>query len=144
MRITEALASMDSANVLERADVAHSDYELATIYAKGRRYREAEQHFGAAYQQYSRLAAADTSNADNRTFMARSSRGAGEACRGLSQQAGSQAERSRSRERARTWLAKSLDLYRGLLRSGALAGEDAAAPTRLESMLAELKAKPSS
>jgi hypothetical protein len=62
----------------------------------------------------------------------------------LSQQAGSQAERSRSRERARTWLAKSLDLYRGLLRSGALAGEDAAAPTRLESMLAELKAKPSS
>jgi non-specific serine/threonine protein kinase/serine/threonine-protein kinase len=138
MKITADLARMDPDNALVWVDVAHSDYELATILAKGRRYHDAEQRYDSAYQQYSRLAAADTANVDNRLFMAKSSRGAGEACRSLSQRTGSEAERSRCRARAGMWLERSLAVYRKLQASGALAGEDAAAPAQLESMLAQL------
>jgi len=120
--------------------VAAGHHEIGTILMKGRRYRAAEGRFSEAFERYGRIAAADTGNAECRTLMARSGRQAGKACQALSRQAHSNAERSRWRARALAWLGRSLDLYRGLARAGALTGEETAAPEELDSLVAGLRA----
>jgi hypothetical protein len=71
--------------------------------------------------------------------MARSSRQAGEACEALSKRARPGGERSRWRARALTWLGKSLELYAGLGKTGALTGEEAAAPREVGQLVTKLK-----
>jgi len=141
MTITEQLTRADPDNAQQQADVAHGHYELGTIFAKGHRYREAEQRFSAAFERYRALAQSDTTNADHRTFMARSSRAAGEACVAMSRTAGPDATPCRAR--ARAWLERSRELYRALDASGALAGEDRHAPADVDHMLAQLAVKQS-
>jgi non-specific serine/threonine protein kinase/serine/threonine-protein kinase len=144
MKITEDLIGTDPANALQEADLAQGHYELGTILVKGRRYHDAERRFTEAFEHYGRLAAADTTNADHRTFMARSSRAAGEACQAQWRQATSEAERSRCRTRALMWLLRSRDLYHALRASGALAGEETRAPAQLDQMVADLQTKAAS
>jgi hypothetical protein len=139
MRIAEELAAADAQNMLCRADVAAGHYELGTICMKGARYRDAERRFAEAFERFRRIAAADSGNAENRTFMARSGRGAGEACAAQVRSASSVAERSERRARAVQWLEHSLALFRELRASGALAGEDVAAPAQLEQAIAQLR-----
>jgi tetratricopeptide (TPR) repeat protein len=141
MKIAEDLAARDPDNALPQADVAAGHYEIGTMLMKGRRFQAAEHRFREAFQRYGRLAAADTGNAESRAYMARSGRGAGEACQALSRETGSGAERSRWRARALTWLARSLELYRRLAQSGALTGEEAGAPEELGRVVAELQAQ---
>jgi eukaryotic-like serine/threonine-protein kinase len=139
MKIAEHLAAEDPDNALQQADVAAGHYEIGTMLMEGGRYRDAEARFSEAFDRYGRLASADTGNAENRAYMARSGRGAGEACQSLSQRAASRDERSRWRLRAVTWLGRSLDIYRGLARTGALTGEETVAPAELERLMAGLK-----
>jgi len=139
MKISEDLAAADPHNALQQADVAAGHYEIGTMLMKGRRYDAAEQRFREAYERYGRLVAADTGNAENRTYVARSARGAGEACQGLARQARSSADRAFWRNRALTWFGKSLDLYQGLERAGALAGEDIKAPRQVGQLVAALR-----
>jgi tetratricopeptide (TPR) repeat protein len=141
MTIAEQLAAADPENVLQQADVAAGHHEIGTILMKGGRYHAAVGRFREAFERYGRIAAADSGNAESRTLMARSGRGAGEACRALARGAATEPERSRWRARARTWLARSRDLYRDLSRAGALTGEETAAPAELDRMLEELRAR---
>jgi non-specific serine/threonine protein kinase/serine/threonine-protein kinase len=138
MTIAEQLAAQDPDNALQQADVAAGHHEIGIMLAKGRRYRAAEASFREAFERFGRLVAADTGNAEHRTYLARSGRGAAEACRALSQQVRSSAERSQWRARAAAWFGRSLSLYRELDRAGALTGEDAAAPGELERIVAGL------
>jgi non-specific serine/threonine protein kinase/serine/threonine-protein kinase len=140
MKISEGLAAADPNDVLQQADLANGHMEVGTILMKGRRYREAVDRFGQSYERYARLAAHDTSNAETRTFMARASRRAGEACRALASRSGAREARARWRTKAVDWYGKSLTLYRALGRAGALAGEDAAAPVDVSAVLASLQA----
>jgi non-specific serine/threonine protein kinase/serine/threonine-protein kinase len=140
MRIARDLLEADPDNALQESDVASGDYEMGTILAKGHRYREAERRFASAFEHFGRLSASDTSNASHRAFMARSSLGAGEACLALSRQPASADERSLARTRAVSWLERSRDLYRALLASGALAGEDLRAPAEVDRLIAQLRA----
>lgn len=140
MRIAEELAAADPDNVLQQADVAAGHYEIGTMLLKGMRHREAEQRFVEAFERYRRLAAADTGNAEARTYMARSGRKAGEASRALAQRARSDSDRSRWRARALEWLTRSRALYGRLADAGALVGEEARAPGELDRQLAEMAA----
>jgi serine/threonine protein kinase/tetratricopeptide (TPR) repeat protein len=139
MKIAEDLAGSDPDNALQQADVAAGHYEIGTMLMKGRRYAAAERRFAEAFDRYARLAAADTGNAESRTYMARSGRGAGEACGALADRARSQVDRSRWRTRALSWLGKSLDLYRGLAKAGALMGDETAAPQELDRLVAKAR-----
>ncbi|HET7225408.1 MAG TPA: serine/threonine-protein kinase [Candidatus Eisenbacteria bacterium] len=138
-QIAEMLAAADTNNALVRADVADGHLDLGNILMKGRRFPEAERRFRAAYEGFAKMAAADTGNSENRVYMARSSRGVGEASRELSRQAGSAAERARWRAQALAWFTRSLELYRGLVRAGALNGEDTRAPNELGLVIAKLR-----
>ena len=111
MTIAETLAAADAKNVLQQADLAAGHYDLGSILVQGKRFAEAEQRYREAFDRYARIAAADTANAQSRSFTARSARRAGEACRALSKQAPSLAERSRARARALSWLGRSRDMY---------------------------------
>jgi serine/threonine protein kinase/tetratricopeptide (TPR) repeat protein len=142
MRISEGLAAADPSDVLQQADVANGNFEVGTILMKGRRYPEAEGRFGDAYARYARLAAHDTSNAETRTFMARISRQAGEACRAMVSRSGS--ERSRWRSKARDWFEKSLVLYQQLGSANALTGPDIGAAAEVTNRLADLQSDPES
>ena len=141
MQIAEDLAAGDAESVLQQADLAAGHHEIATMLMKGHRYHAAEGRFSEAFERYGRIAAADTSNAESRTLMARSGRGAGEACQALAREARSSAERLRWRARGLTWLGRSLDLYRGLAKAGALTGEETAAPEELSRMVTGLRAE---
>jgi len=136
MKISEEMAAADPSNVLPQADIAASHYDIGTMLMKGRRYDEAEQRFEEAFRRYDRLASADTSNAESRVYMARSGRGAGEACDALSRAARSPAERRRWRTHALSWLEQSRDLYRELAKAGAIQGDDAKAPAELDHLIA--------
>jgi eukaryotic-like serine/threonine-protein kinase len=138
-KITERLAAADPSNALVQADVASSHYEIGTILMKGRRYGAAEERFREAFERYGKLVLADTSNAENRQFMAQSGRGAGEACRALSRQSRSAAERSRWKTAALTWFGQSRDLYRELAKAGALTGGEEKAPDELDGVIAGLR-----
>jgi len=138
MKIAEGLAAADPNDALQQTTLATGHYEIGTILMKGRRYREAGDRFDEAYRRSGMLAARDTSNADARTLMARSSRQAGEACRAMAAGAGAPGERSRWRAKAMGWYRRSLDLYRALEGAGALAGEDLGASASLTHALAEL------
>ena len=127
MKISEGLAASDPSDVLQQADVANCHFETGTILMKGHRYREAEAQFGDAYQRYGRLAVHDSSNAETRTFMARSGRQAGEACLALTSRSGAAGERARWRASALDWFEKSLGLYRGHASAAALTGDDVGA-----------------
>ena len=127
VKISEGLAASDPSDVLQQADVANCKFETGTILMKGRRYREAEAQFGDAFQRYGRLAAHDSSNAETRTFMARSGRQAGEACLALASRSSGAGEQARWRASALDWFEKSLGLYRGLANAGALTGDDVGA-----------------
>jgi len=137
-KITERLAAADPSNALVQADVASSHYEIGTILMKGRRYGAAEERFREAFERFGKLVLADASNAENRQFMAQSGRGAGEACRALSRQSRSAAERARWKTGALTWFGQSRDLYRALAKAGALTGGDEKAPEELDEMIAGL------
>ncbi len=139
MRIAEDLAAADPDNFLQQADVAAGHYEIGTMLMKGERHQAAERRFGEAFRRYTRLAAADTGNAEFRIYQARSGRGAGEACLALSRARGSGATRGQWRSRALDWLSRSLQLYRTLERDGALTGEELTAPRELERVIAELR-----
>src|SRR5262249_58774938 len=91
---------------------------------RARRYAEAEERFEEASRRYDRLASADTSNAESRVYMARSGRGAGEACDALSRAARSPAERRRWRTHALSWLEQSRYLYRERAKDGAIKEDD--------------------
>jgi len=140
-RIAEELAAKDPDNALQQSDVAAGHYDIGTMLMKGRRYRDANGRFQEAFERYERLAAADTGNAESRIYMARSCRGAGEACQSLARAARSGAERAQWRGRAVTWLEKSLGLYQGLARSGALSGEEVEAPKQLHRMVADMRSR---
>jgi len=139
MKISEGLAAADPSDVLQQADVANCHFETGTILMKGHRYREAEAQFGDAYQRYGRLAAHDSSNAETRTFMARSGRQAGEACLALASRSGAAGERARWRASALEWFEKSLGLYRGLANAGALTGDDVGAQADVTRKLEALR-----
>jgi non-specific serine/threonine protein kinase/serine/threonine-protein kinase len=130
-KISTDLAAADPSDVLQQADVAHGHFEMGSIYMKGRRYREAEAQSGEAFRRYAGLAAKDTSNAENRLFMARCGRQAGEACEALATSAGQGAGRAEWRTKASDWFERSLAIYRTLGAAGALTGPDAAAPAEL-------------
>ncbi len=138
MKIAEDMAARDPDNALQQSDVAAGHYEIGTMLMKGRRHEAAERRFDEAFARYTRLAAADTGNAESRLYMARSSRGAGEACEALSRAAAG-AARARWRTRALTWFGRSADVYRGLARRGALTGEESAAPQEIDRMIAGLR-----
>jgi tetratricopeptide (TPR) repeat protein len=139
MKIAEQLAAADPSSALPQSDLASGHFELGGILAKGGRHEGAERRFGEAYERFARLAAADTANVDDRIYMARSSREAGKACEAMARGAATPDQRSRCRARARTWFGRSLDLYRSLEKSGALAGEEAAAPAELDRAVAGLR-----
>ena len=141
MKISEQLSASDPSNAVVAADVAAGHYEIGSMLMGGKRYEEAERRFSEAFERYKRLVAADTSMAENREFMAQSSRAAGEACRALSRQARTPGERSRWRTRALTWLGQSRDLFRALARSGALMADDATSPQEVDDLIAELETK---
>jgi tetratricopeptide (TPR) repeat protein len=136
MRIFEDLAAKDPDNALQQADVAASHYEIGTMLMKGRRHEAAARSFGEAWERFGRLSTSDTSNAETRINMARSGREAGNACDARAHEARSVDERSRWRNEAHSWWARSLALYRALEQSGALTGEDAAAPEELDERIA--------
>src|SRR5262249_34481781 len=98
-KISEQLAAADPSNTVVEADGAASHFEIGSMLMKGKRYVEAEQRFGEAFARYGRLVSADSGNAENRQFKARSGRWAGEACRLLSRDARSPSERSRWKAR---------------------------------------------
>jgi len=143
MAIFEDLAAKDPDNVLLQSDVAEGHHDIGTILITGHRHQAAERRFAESYERFTRIAAADTANTESRIFMARSSRRAGEACQALSRQAGSEAERSRWRSRALTWLEKSRELYRELARQGRLSGEETTAPAELDRLIAGLGSRSS-
>ena len=58
------------------------------------------------------------------------------ACDARARQALSSAEQARWRDEARSWWTRSLPIYRSLEQAGALTGEDAAAPTELDQLVA--------
>jgi len=138
-RISEKLAASDPDNRVVEADVAASHYEIGSMLMEGKRYDEAQKRFSEAFERYRRLVAIDSSNAENREFMAQSSRAAGEACGALCRRARSAAERSRWKTRALTWLGQSRDLYRELARAGALMGNDVSSPQEVEALIAGLR-----
>jgi tetratricopeptide (TPR) repeat protein len=138
-KIAERLAAADPSNAMVQADVASSRYDVGTILMKGHRYDAAAEKFREAFEGYGKLVLADTSNAESRQFMARSGRGAGEACHALSRQSRSDAERSLWKARALTWLGQSRDLYRDLAKSGALTGGEEKAPKELDGMIAGMR-----
>jgi len=137
MAISEELAAADPQNVVVVADVAAGHYEIGTMLMQGHRYEAAVPRFQEAFERYRRLAAADTTNAESRQCMARSSRGAGEACHALSRSGLPARERERWRTRAVTWLTQSRDLFRELVRSGEIAGDDTKAPAEIDKLLAD-------
>ena len=139
LRITESLAASDSSDVLQQADIANGHFETGTILMKGRRYRQAEDQFSDAFQRFARLAAHDKSNAETRTFMARVSRKAGDACRMVALQSTAPEERIRWRSKALDWYGKSVDLYRALGGAGALAGDDLGAEAEVSRQMASLR-----
>jgi len=141
--IFEDLAARDPGNVLFESDVAEGHHDIGEILMNGRRYEAAERRFSESIDRFERIAAADTANAESRIFMARSSRGAGEACRELSRQAQSEADRARWRSRALAWLEKSRELYQALARHGRLNGEETAAPEQVDRLIAGLVSRSS-
>jgi eukaryotic-like serine/threonine-protein kinase len=136
MDIFEDLSAKDPDNVLLQSDVAEGHHDIGTILMKAGRYPAAEGRFKESFERFARIAAADSTNAESRIFMARSSRLAGEACQALSHQAGSGNERSHWRSRALTWLEKSREIYRELAKSGHLTGEETHAPEEVERLIA--------
>ncbi|HEU4941612.1 MAG TPA: hypothetical protein VFT97_08345, partial [Candidatus Eisenbacteria bacterium] len=138
MRIAEGLAASDPSDVLQQADLANGHLEVGTILMKGRRYAQAEESFAEAYRRFTRLAAHDTSNAETRTFLARASRQAGEACQKASR-SGTRNDATRWKLKARDWYEKSLAHYRQLGKAGALSGQDAGAPAEVSNQLAALQ-----
>jgi non-specific serine/threonine protein kinase/serine/threonine-protein kinase len=137
-RISEDLAASDPDDVLQQADLANGHFEVGTILMKGGRYPQAEESFAEAYRRFARLAAHDSSNAETRVFLARTSRQAGEACQKASRSAGRE-EAVRWKLRAKDWLQKSLAHYRQLGKDGALTGQDVAAPVEISNQLAALQ-----
>jgi len=137
MKISEALGASDPSDVLQQTDIANGYFELGNILMKGRRYRGAEERFGEAFRRYRLLAANDTANVDVRASMARASRRAGEACRLLAATLTSGA-RLPWRSKALEWYSRSLGLYQGLSRSGALMGGDVGAAAELSREMAAL------
>lgn len=142
MKIAEDLAAADPSDVLQQADLATGHMEVGTILVSGARYRKAEEQFGEAYQRFARLAAHDTSNAETRIFMARSSRKAGEACKSMASRSATREERGHWRSRALEWFQKSLAIYRSLGKAGALGGEEIGAPDKLAGEVVALQAPP--
>ena len=138
MAIVEDLAAKDPDNVLLRSDVAEAVHDIGDVLMKGRRYPAAQREFSESYERFKAIAAADTANAESRIFMARCSRGAGEACRRLSDEADAQTERSLWQSRALKWLSRSREIYRGLAAAGRLSGEETTAPQELDRLIARL------
>lgn len=139
MMISEALGASDPSDALQQADIAKGYYELGDILMTGHRYREAEARFGEAFRRYSGLGARDTANVEARSFMARASRRAGEACRRMATGSKLSAETVRWRSKALDWYAKSLSLYQRLGDKGVLAGGEVGAPAQVSRELAELQ-----
>jgi tetratricopeptide (TPR) repeat protein len=139
MAISEDLAAKDPDNVLQQTDLADGHLEIGEMLMKLQRYREVEERAVDAFQRYSRIAAADSTNVGARIQIARSCRRAGEACFEQSKRAASAEERRRTRERALDWLERSRDLYTRLKAAGALVGEDAALPSQLERQVGEVR-----
>lgn len=137
--IAEDMAAHDPDNALMQADVAAGHHDIGSILMKGHRYREAEVRFGEAFRRFGQLVAMDSTNAENRTFMARSGREAGEACQALANGAHSPAERAHWRGRALDWLERSRAIYEALARAGALTGEDVAAPQQIAHLVAGIR-----
>jgi non-specific serine/threonine protein kinase/serine/threonine-protein kinase len=138
MKISEELAAEDPVNMLFQADVASGHFEIGTMLADAHRYEAAEARFSEAFDRFSRMAAADSANHENRRYVAKSGRLAGEACVALSKIETSSAP---WRTRALGWFEKSLDAYNRLERDGGILAEDAAAPAELARVVAELKAR---
>jgi tetratricopeptide (TPR) repeat protein len=141
-KIAEELAAADPNDVLQQADLANGHFEVGTILMRGGRYTEAEGRFAEAYRRYAPLAAHDTSNAETRMFMARTSRRAGEACQTLAHRTTARGERARWRAKGVDWFEKSLALYRELGKAGALSGQEAVAPSEVSSQLVALQGSP--
>jgi tetratricopeptide (TPR) repeat protein len=139
LRIAEDLAAADSSDVLQQSDIADGHFETGIILMKGGRYREAEDQFSDAFRRFARLAAHDKSNAETRTFMARVSRKAGDACRTMAIKSTNPEERIRWRSKGLDWYGKSLDLYRTLGGAGALAGDDLGAEAEVSRQMASLR-----
>ncbi|HEV8481212.1 MAG TPA: serine/threonine-protein kinase [Candidatus Eisenbacteria bacterium] len=137
MAISEQLAAADPQNVVVVADVAAGHYEIGTMLMEGRRYAAAVPRFQEAFERYRRLAEADTTNAESRQCMARSSRGAGEACLALSRSKRPASERNQWRTRGVTWLTQSRDLFLELTRTGEIEGDDTKAPAEIDKLLAD-------
>jgi eukaryotic-like serine/threonine-protein kinase len=137
-RIAEGLAESDPSDVLQQADLANGQFEVGTILMKGQRYPQAEESFAEAYRRFTRLAAHDTSNAETRMFLARTSRQAGEACQKASR-SGARDTAARWKLKARDWFEKSLAHYRQLGKEGALSGREAGAPAEVSNQLAALQ-----
>jgi tetratricopeptide (TPR) repeat protein len=139
MKITENLAAQDPGNVLAQADVASGHLQLGTMLMDGSRYDAALARFNEAYERYTPLVAADSSNVPNRLALAHSSRGAGDAAAQLSR-TGSAPEQARLRAEAIDWFKKSRRIYEALDRQGALSGEDTGWPAKLSQRISELGA----
>jgi serine/threonine protein kinase/tetratricopeptide (TPR) repeat protein len=140
MKIAEAASVADPENVLTQGDLAAGHQEIGSILMKGGRYRAAIGEFEESFRRYARLVAADTMNTENRAWMAQSGRGAGEACEAVATRSGSAAERARWRERALTWLARSLEIYRGLEKAGALPEGEADTPAEVARLIQKVRA----
>jgi non-specific serine/threonine protein kinase/serine/threonine-protein kinase len=139
MKIAEDLAAADPDNALQQADVAAGHFEIGTMLINARRYLESENRSREAFERYSRLAAEDSSNAENRIYVARSCRQAGDACLALWKEARTPEERARHRARALEWFGRSLGHYSALANAGALAGEESGAPAELTRKMAAMR-----
>jgi serine/threonine protein kinase/tetratricopeptide (TPR) repeat protein len=137
MRISEDLAAKDPDNALMQSDVALGHYEIGTMLAGARRHAAAEREFADAHRRFTRLAAADTANQENRLMLARAAWRAGEACTALSK-TGPAADRAAARARGTGWLTTSLALYRQLARRNVLVGDEVDAPTEVAAALAAI------
>lgn len=140
--IVERLVVLDPANVVDRLGVSQGEFEIGRILMMGRRHREALGRFERASKGFAALAAADSGNAENRGFLARSCRGAGEACEALAGTRSPGADRDGWRARAIDWYERSLLAYGHLRRSGELTSFDATAPRAIAARLLELRRSP--
>ncbi|MCC6652838.1 MAG: serine/threonine protein kinase [Candidatus Eisenbacteria bacterium] len=144
MKIAEDLAAADPHNALQQADVAIGHYEIGEMLRGARRHADARAEFVEAGARYARLAEADSANVSHRLMVARSHQRAGDACALLARSAPSAGERARWRAEGADWLTRSLTRYEALARTGALEGEDAAAPETIRRQLAALQRQPAS
>ena len=138
MRIAEELAAADPDNALQQSDVAAGHYEIGTMLVKralpGRAAAVLARRSSAMRASRPRTPRTPTAGCSWRAVAAGWERPAGR-CRFGPIRVSNEAPAVATL----TWLQQSLELYRSLGRSGALTGEEAAAPEELDRLVAALR-----